>query len=155
MNKRIRNRSLIVTRIGIFTALAVVGSFITIPSPVSTIALDSTAGYFCALNFGEYEATIVFFLGHIATSIVHGFPLGLLHIPIALGLALQGFIMNKISKISKLLSTFIGIIINTGLVVIALPVLGLAGTIALIPYLAFASAINAFIAYFATKVLRR
>jgi uncharacterized membrane protein len=63
--------------------------------------------------------------------------------------------MNKISKISKLLSAFIGIIINTGLVVIVLPVLGLAGTIALIPYLVFASAINAFIAYYATKVLRR
>lgn len=148
-------KSLIISRIGIFTALAVVGSFISIPSPISSIALDSAAGYFCALSFSAYEAAIVFFIGHLATSIVHGFPLGLFHIPIAFGLALQGYIMNIIAKRSRLLSTLVGIFINTALAIIVLPVIGFAGLIILVPYLAFASSINAFIAYFASITLKR
>ncbi len=70
----------------VFIALSAVGAMIKIPSPVGTIGLDSAPGYFCGLAFGYLEGICVIFMGHLITSGVMGFPLG---IPIHLFIALQ------------------------------------------------------------------
>ena len=139
-------------RVAVFTALAVAGSFIPIPSPVSSVALDSASGYFSALYFGEVEGAYVLFAGHLATATVHGFPLGILHITIALGLALQGWIMGKsVKRIGGLPATVIGVSINTVLTFVVVPFLGIGAAIALIPYLLVASSINGGLAYAAYR----
>ncbi|PSN82849.1 hypothetical protein B9Q11_03615 [Candidatus Marsarchaeota G2 archaeon ECH_B_SAG-F08] len=147
--------SIRVARISLFTALAVAGSFVSLPSPVSSVALDSAAGYFCSMNYGGYEGALVFFLGHLSTATVHGFPLGVLHLPIAAGLALDGYVMSVVAKFTKLGATIVGVLINTLLVFVALPVLGWGGSLTLIPYLAVASSVNAALAYIATKALEK
>ncbi len=87
-------------RIGIFVALSVVGAFLKIPSPTGTVALDSAPGYFCAAAFGGGEAALVIALGHLASSLIAGFPLTLpIHLLIAVQMAayayLFGFLLRK------------------------------------------------------------
>ena len=124
MNNRASMR---VARISIFTALAVVGSFIK-PNPASSIAFDSFAGFFVALSFGAFEGALVCGFGHLATAIISGFPLGILHLPIALGMALAGAAIGLTNKINKkwgfILALAIGVAINTIMVFPLAPWLG-------------------------------
>ena len=107
-------------RLAIFTALSVVGSFIKIPSPIGSLAFDSAPGFFVALFFGPFEGGLVCGLGHMATAAVSGFPLGLLHLPIALGMASAGVaiaLLNRLNRKWALLPALVmGIVINTVLV---------------------------------------
>jgi uncharacterized membrane protein len=149
-------RTYLVARITVFAALSVVGSFIQLPSPVSTVALDSAPGFFAALYFGPVDGFCVFGLGHLSTAIVHGFPLGFLHLPIALGLAVAGAavgVVNKKWKVFPAVTT--GIAINTALVVVAIPVMGMAATLAFAPLLFLAACINGAIGAFAYLTIRR
>jgi len=116
-----------IARIAIFTALAVVGSFIK-PNPASSIAFDSFAGFFVALYFGTFEGAFVCGLGHLATATVSGFPLGVLHLPIALGMALAGAAIGLTNKLHKnwgfIPALVIGVAINTAMVFPLAPWLG-------------------------------
>ena len=72
----------------------------------------------------------------MATAIINGFPLGILHFPIALGLALSGWAIGFINrKWSMIPAIATGVAINTVLVVLAIPVLGLAATLSFTPFL--------------------
>ncbi len=149
-------RTYLIARITVFAALSVVGSFIQLPSPVSTVALDSAPGFFAALYFGPLDGFCVFGLGHLSTAIVHGFPLGFLHLPIAVGLAVGGAsvgIVNKKWRVFPAVAT--GIAINTALVVLAIPVMGVAATLAFAPLLFLAAVINGAVGTFAYLTIRR
>ncbi len=73
--KKIQN-TLRVARIAIFTALSVIGSFITPYPLIPTIAFDSSPGFFAALYFGVLDGVLITGLGHIVTALINGFPLG-------------------------------------------------------------------------------
>jgi hypothetical protein len=81
---------------------------------------------------------------------VNGFPLGILHLPIALGLAIAGATIGLINKLEHRLSfvpaLIAGIAINTGLVIVVAPSMGWAATLGLVPFLLFASIANAIVA---------
>ena len=135
----------------IFTALAVVGSYLTIPSPIASLAFDSCAGFFAALYFGLYEGAFVCFFGHLATAIVHGFPFGWLHLPIAIAMALAGISIALAVKMNKSWGFIPGVvaavIINTVVVFPLSPWLGgLAVAVALVPSLVFGASVNAAVA---------
>ncbi len=118
--------SMRIARVAIFTALAVVGSFIK-PNPASSIAFDSFAGFFVALYFGAFEGALVCGFGHMATAVVSGFPLGILHVPIALGMALAGSaigLTNKLHKWAFIPALAVGVAINTAMVFPLAPWLG-------------------------------
>lgn len=149
-------RTLRVVRIAVFAALSVVGSFIHLPSPVPSVAFDSAPGFFAALYFGPLEGFCVFGLGHLATAIVSGFPLGILHLPIAVGLAFAGAavgVVNRRWNYPSAVAT--GVVINTALVVLAVPVLGVAGTLSFTPFLFIAATVNGVVAAAAYATLRR
>lgn len=140
-----------VAAMAIFTALAVVGSYLTIPSPIASLAFDSCAGFFAALYFGLYEGAFVCGVGHLATAVVHGFPFGWLHLPIALAMALAGISIALAVKMNKSWGFIPGIvaaiIINTVVVFPLAPWLGgLVGAVALVPALVFGASVNAVIA---------
>lgn len=148
-------RSYQLTRISALSALSVVGSFIHLPGPVQTVAFDSAPGFFAALLYGPLDGAAVCGLGHIATSIVNGFPLGILHLPIALGLALAGAGMGSFNrKFGLFPGVAIGIIINTILIVIAVPALGWQATLSFLPFLALAAIANAVVASIAYRSLK-
>jgi uncharacterized membrane protein len=107
-------------RLAIFTALSVVGSLIKIPSPIGSLAFDSAPGFFVALFFGPLEGGLVCGIGHLATAAASGFPLGILHLPIALGMALAGAAIALVNRLSKKWALppalAVGVVINTVLV---------------------------------------
>lgn len=141
-----------IARISVFSALSVVGSFIHLPGPVQTVAFDSAPGFFTALFFGPMDGAIVTGLGHLATASINGFPLGVLHLPIAAGLAAAGAVIGLVNRLnwsgSTALALAVGTVINVGLVVLAAPVLGWEATLAFAPLLAFAASMNALFAGF-------
>jgi riboflavin transporter len=143
-------------RLSIFTALSAAGSLIKIPSPVGSLAFDSAPGFLIALLFGPIEGALVAGLGHLATAVVSGFPLGILHLPIALGMALAGAAIGLLNKLNKTWgftpALIAGVIINIVLVFPLFPWLGPGGdigwTIAVgfTPFLALAATLNAVLA---------
>jgi uncharacterized membrane protein len=149
-NKKTLN-TLRVARISIFTALSVIGSFIT-PFPVMpTIAFDSSPGFFAALYFGVLDGFLITGLGHIVTAVINGFPLGSLHYVIAVGMALAGGAMGVANKTHKkwgfIPAAITAVAINTVLSVVLVPTMGWAATIAAVTVpLLLASSLNAVIA---------
>ena len=136
--------------LSIFSALCVVGSFIHPPSPIQTVAFDSLPGFFVALYFGALDGALVCGIGHLCTSIINGFPLGILHIPIALGMALASGAMGLVNKTNRrwgfIPATIAGITVNTALFVVVIPTLGLPAALAFVPFLLVAASLNAGIA---------
>ena len=153
------SKTIRVAAMAIFTALAVVGSYIPIPGPIPSLAFDSLAGFFVALYFGAFEGAFVCGMGHIATAVVHGFPFGWLHLPIALAMVLAGVSIALAVKMHKQWGFVPGIIaaiiINTVVVFPLAPWLGgLEVAVALVPALVFAASVNAAIAAVAYVGLR-
>jgi uncharacterized membrane protein len=144
----------ILAEIAILSAISGIGAMIPIPSPIGSIALDSFPGYFMALWRGAFSGALVCAIGHLLSSIRAGFPLGLLHIAIALLMATVGIIIaivkNRFGVITGLIS---GIILNTIGVVIVVPVLGWGAIIVITPILFLASLVNAIIAGIIYKIL--
>jgi uncharacterized membrane protein len=137
-------------RISVFSALSVIGSFIHPPSPIQTVAFDSSPGFFAALYFGATDGALISGIGHIVTSVVNGFPLGILHLPIALGMGAAGAAMGFINRISRragLIPAIVaGIAINTGLVVVVVPALGWGAAFSFFPFLLLAASLNGVVA---------
>lgn len=137
-------------RISVFSALCVIGSFIHPPSPIQTVAFDSSPGFFAALYFGALDGALVSGIGHIITSILNGFPLGMLHLPIALGMTLVGGIVGLVNHVGGsrgyLAAVPLGIAINSGLVVVMVPEFGWGAAVGFLPFLFAAASLNGLVA---------
>jgi len=147
-----------IARISIFSALCVIGSFIHPPSPIQTVAFDSSPGFFAALYFGAIDGLLVTGMGHMITSVVNGLPLGVLHLPIALGMASAGGAMGLVNGINYrwgfIPAAICGITINTALFVTAIPALGWTAAVAFAPFLLLASTMNGAVASLAYVSVR-
>jgi len=152
-----------IARMAIFIALSAVGSFIKIPSPTGTVALDSLPGYFSAVAWGYLEGGIVISLGHILTAATVGFsPLG---IPVALLIAITMMIWAAIFRWTTMKIHWIaGIIAGTffnGVVapVIFLPILlplgGWGLFYAMVLFLVVASFVNVAIAGVVNQIVKK
>ncbi|MCW4005112.1 MAG: ECF transporter S component [Candidatus Bathyarchaeota archaeon] len=144
--------SWLIARIALFSALSGIGALIKTPSPIPTVAFDSTPGFFAALYFGAVDGAIVCGLGHLISSAITGFPLGYYHIPIAVGMALAGAAMGLINKVHPkwgfIPAVAAGILINTLSVFFVAPdpAIGLAGALAYMPFIALAAILNSIVA---------
>jgi uncharacterized membrane protein len=136
--------------LSVFSALSVVGSFMHPPSPIQTVAFDSLPGFFAALYFSAFDGALVCGVGHVCTAVINGFPLGILHVPIALGMALAGGFMGFVNKINRrwgfVPATVVGVVVNTALFIVVIPTLGLSAALAFVPFLLIAAILNAVIA---------
>ncbi len=95
---RSASRLHVIAFMALSVALAAAGALIKLPSPVGTVALDSWPGYACALVVGPAGAWVAL-LGHLASSLVSGFPLGLtLHGVIALEMALCALAFRLVTR---------------------------------------------------------
>ncbi len=144
--------------IAIFIALSAVGALIKIPSPVGTIGLDSAPGFFAAIAFGYLEGCCVIAVGHLLTSAVVGFPLGIpLHILIAALMALWAIAFRWINRKTGFVVAAVTAILLNGVVssLIMLFMGGWGAVIGTMPFLVFGSAINVIIAVIAYKAVKR
>ena len=89
-------------------------------------------------------------IGHVVTSIINGFPLGILHLPIALGMATTGAAIGFTNRMNQTwgfaAATIVGVAINTALVVLAVPALGWAAALSFLPFLFLAASLNGIVA---------
>ncbi|MCK8827157.1 ECF transporter S component [Natroniella acetigena] len=135
-------------RMALFVALGTVGGFIPLPSPTGTVGLDSAPGYFLALFAGGFEGGIVLGIGHLVSGIKAGFSLGPIHLPIAIGMAVCGWLLWYVNQKFNLIAAgivatlFNGVILNALLI----PLLGVGFFMGMTPVLLVASAINIVIA---------
>ncbi len=93
----------------LMVALSAVGAFIKIPSPLGSIAMDSSPGYLYASLCGPLGGAPVAFFGHLASAFTVGFPLGVpIHLVVAaeMGLcaAVYGWIGRRFESTSRFLS---------------------------------------------------
>jgi len=100
----------------ILLSLSMVGSYIKIPSMVGSLAFDAVPGYFAALCFSPLLGAAVASLGHGATAVVSGFPLGIpIHCLIAIGMGAAAWGTGHAAKRSIILGLLVGTLINGAL----------------------------------------
>lgn len=146
-----------VAYIAIFIALSAVGAMIKIPSPVGTIGLDSAPGYFCALAFGYVEGISVIFIGHLLTSGIIGFPLGLpLHIFIGVQMVLWAIGFRWVTQKFGLIPGAVVAVLLNGVVssFTMFFVGGMGAVLGIMPFLIAGSLINVVVAAVAYKGVR-
>lgn len=92
-----RVRSLVV--IAVFSAASAGLGLVKLPAPmVSSIALDSLPGFFCAGFFAPWIGGVVGGLGHLASAATGRFPLGPVHLIIALQMFCWCFLFGYIAR---------------------------------------------------------
>jgi hypothetical protein len=115
-----------------FIAFSALGGLIKIPSPVGSIALDSTPGYFLAAYIDPITGGVVGMFGHLASSATGGFTLGFVHIAIALQMFLWCLAFGIIARaINKLIGLVVAGIVGTFLNGIVGPLM--LGAIGMVP----------------------
>lgn len=145
-----------VARIAILVALSAVGAFIKLPSPTGTVALDSAPGYVAAAAFGPGEGAIVGAIGHLASALTTGFPLGLpVHLLVAVAMMLWvaafGILARRVNMVvAVVIATLLNGVAGAALL---LPIGGVGLFASLVLPLTVGSAINIVIAAAAAKVL--
>ncbi len=133
-------------RVGLLTSLAAVGSFLKIPSPLGSIALDSAPGYFASL-ISLKEGALVAALGHLFSAYTGGFPLGALHGVIAIYMSFCAVVFGRLSRVHVLIAILVATFLN-GVVgsFLVYPIGGLPMVLAIMPFLTLASAVNVVVA---------
>lgn len=147
----------------VFIAASAILAYVKIPAPIGSIALDAVPGYFSGAYLGIGYGALVGALGHIASAAIAGFPLGFVHLWIALIMTVCciafGGIIRSIDRTWALIpATVVAVLLNGVLAPLALSWLGLLpipANAAVIGPLAAASALNAGAASFAVWVLAR
>ena len=145
-----------VAYISIFIALSAVGALIKIPSPVGTIGFDSAPGYFSVLAFGYIEGIAVIIIGHLLTSGVVGFPLGLpLHIFIAVQMGLWAVAYRWVKgKFGLIAGSVVAVFLNGVVSSFTMFFLGGMGAVmGIMPFLIVGSLANVVLAAIAYKAV--
>ncbi len=143
-----------VGRDSIFIALSGVGAFIKIPGPLGSIALDSFPGYLSELLFSYIDGGIIIGFGHIISAMTVGFPLGILHLFIAMFMVVAGSIYRfiyyhfpiKNKSIDLISATILAATFNGFGGIIFSPILGWQFSIIITPFLLLASYVNVILA---------
>lgn len=151
----------------LFVALSFVGSNIKI---FGTIAFDSLPAFLAALVLGPLCGAIVGFIGHIFTSLLSGFPLGIpTHLVIAFSMAITMFGFGGTYKLLKaklsgslnlIITGVVGTLLNAPISLLLsypllAPIMGFEGVMALFPILLLASIANIIIAIVLFKALKK
>jgi len=139
--------------ISVFSALSIVGGLIKLPSFAGSVALDSAPGFFVAAFYSPILGAIVGLIGHLGSAATGGMPLGILHFAIAPLMFVICWVFGAIARKGASWLFLAGAaIIACGLNSVVLPLIlipiGLPKEVAfaLMPFLAFASALNLLLA---------
>lgn len=131
----------------LFITISYVGSIIKLPGPLSTIAIDSFAGYLGGLVIGSVYGGIIGMIAHLFVSMTSGFPLSFpVHLIISIMMFLSIFTYSFLAKkYNIVIGSFVGTLMNGVLMPLALMVLPFMDKgflISLIPILIVASLLN-------------
>jgi uncharacterized membrane protein len=105
-----------ISLIALMIALSAVGASIKIPAVVDSVALDALPALLAAALFGVGAGAVTGALGHLLSALIGGFPLGPMHILIALEMAVLVWIFGILYKKSKKMLSGIVFIIGNAFV---------------------------------------
>jgi uncharacterized membrane protein len=94
-------RGKMVSWLAMLTALSAVGAMIKIPAIVGSVALDVFPALLAAALFGGVAGAIVGAFGHLISAMLGGFPLGPMHVLIAVEMAAIVWIFGILYKNNK------------------------------------------------------
>lgn len=148
-----KNNTKKIVLMGMFISLSFVCSFIKIPGPLQSIALDSMPAYLGGLLIGGPEGALIGFIAHILTAFNSGFPLTIpVHMIIAVIMALTIFIFSFVrNKTNIIIASVVGTIINgagSPLILMLLPNFDFKFFVMITPVLLIASLVNILMADF-------
>jgi hypothetical protein len=134
----------------IFSLASAVLGYVKLPGPATSIALDSAPGYFSAGYFSPLIGGLVGSLGHLASAAVGGFPLGWLHLVVAVQMFFWcgafGFVIRSIDKRWAVIpAALVGVVLNGiagPLMLGALGLMPMNAARSFVPFLVAASAVN-------------
>ncbi|MDO6658250.1 ECF transporter S component [Anaerobacillus sp. 1_MG-2023] len=130
--------------LAMFIALSVVGALIKIPSVIGSVALDAFPALVAAVLLGSRSGALIAGFGHLLSALIVGFPLGPMHLLIAVEMAVLVWLFGALYEKSKR-KTAVGFFLIGNGVVAPLPflfMLGMGFYMAIMPGLVVASAIN-------------
>lgn len=111
--ERTKLRLLILT--ALVAAICVVGSFIKVPGFITTAALDSAPAFIAAVFLPPLFAGAAGALGHIATGLTSGFPLGVFHGLIAVEMFFIVYIFTVLHRNGNHMTKWIFVILANGI----------------------------------------
>lgn len=143
-------------KMALFIALSGIGAWLTFPSPIGTVALDSAPGYFLGLMAGGWQGAIVLCLGHLLSALKMGFPLGPIHLLVGILMGGCGLAVSYLyQRVNIVITVIIGSLLN-GVVVTALliPFVGMGFFVSMTPILLLASVVNIILAVILYQLLK-
>lgn len=87
--------------LALFIALSAVGAAIKIPAVVGSVALDASPALLAAALLGAGPGAVVGAFGHLLSALLSGFPLGPMHLLIAVEMAVLAWIFGILYKDKK------------------------------------------------------
>jgi uncharacterized membrane protein len=136
--------------LSLFLAFSAIGGMVKIPAIIGTIALDSMPALLIASLYNGRKGALVAGGGHLLSSLYAGFPLGPLHVFIAVEMALFVWLFGYVFSKGKRVLAAILFLIGNGIMA-AVPfifILSSSFYIAIVPSLLIGSFINLTIAHF-------
>jgi riboflavin transporter FmnP len=137
----------LVSFLAMLTALSVVGASIKIPAIVGSPALDAFPALLAAVLLRPGAGALVGASGHLLSALIANFPLGPMHLLIAVEMAVLVWVFGRFYKNNKILASVLFILGNS--FVAPLPFIYLLNTgfyIGIVPSLLIGSIINTVIA---------
>lgn len=139
----------------LISAMCVIGSFIKVPGFITTAALDSAPAFISVAFLPPLYSGFAGLIGHFATALTSGFPLGPFHILIAIEMFIIIYIFNLLHKNGFSVIKWVFLIIANS-VLSPVPFYFLVSPeffVASLPSLIIAAAINAFVAMILIPVI--
>lgn len=138
-----------VSWLALFVALSVAGGMIKVPAPISSIALDSFPALIGAVLLGPAAGALIGALGHMASALLGGFPMGPLHGIVAAEMAAVMWIFGTMYRAGWKRSVLPVFVFLNGLILpaIFIPFMGPAFYVSTAPAITIAAAFNGIAAY--------
>ena len=137
-----------ITLTAFFAALCVIGGLIKIPSGIGSLALDTVPALISVAFLPPVFSGIAAMLGHTASAMYAGFPLGPFHVLIALEMLIIVIIFARLHKAGHNLTKWVFFVVANGLIA-PLPfyfLISPAFFLSAIPFLLLATIVNAVVA---------
>lgn len=131
-----------------FAALCVIGGMIKIPSGIGSLALDTVPALISAAFLPPVFSGVAAMLGHTASAMYAGFPLGPFHVLIALEMFVIVIIFARLHKAERTIAKWLFFVVANGLIA-PLPfyfLISPAFFIGAVPFLLLATIVNAVVA---------
>lgn len=145
------------TLTALFAALCVVGGFIKIPSGIGSLALDTVPALLAASFLPPALVGFASMSGHIASGLYAGFPLGPIHVLIAIEMFIILYVFTRMHKAGRHIWKWVFFIVANGLVA-PLPlyfIISPAFLVAAVPSIFLATVLNAAVAIIVMPALAK